>query len=651
MASEQCGYFIIGTAGHVDHGKTELIKALTGIDTDRLPEEKRRGMSIDLGFAYFRLPDGRIVGIVDVPGHERFVHNMLAGAAGMDLVLMVVAADEGVMAQTVEHLNILQLLDVRDGIIVITKRDLVDEEWLQLVIEDVREHFKGTFLDGAPVVAVSSVTGNGLDELVKLIQQRAKDFKPKKEMERPFRLPIDRAFIKAGFGVIVTGTAFSGNVSVGQEVEISPIGIRARVRSMQVHRQSVERAFAGQRVAMNLTGIERESIERGYVVTEVGYIPPTNRIAVNVRLLPNVKKPLKDGSPVRLHIGTGEWVARIFLISGDELAPGENTFAELRTDEHLACVRYDRFVIRSYSPAETIGGGTIVEPYPPRYRRRSPRYLESCVRKSTGSYEDAAQMLLEENANGLSTRELSVLLHITKERTKELLDRLQERGSAIKLNDELYISPVSYKAAKDELLSLLRSHHEAHPLHMGMRKGVLFGQMSSVTDEATLELLLTRFQEEGDVTIERELVRLSSHSPSLSGQYLEIANEMLKLCADAGFSPPSLNELMQHFANERDSAMEVFHALLESGQLVLVEEFVFHPHVIERAKQLVGEHIERHGKITVAEFRDMAGITRKYATPILEHLDRIGFTQRLGDCRILRSKAAKEQQQMEGASK
>lgn len=645
MENEHGGYFIIGTAGHVDHGKTELIKALTGIDTDRLPEEKMRGMSIDLGFAYFKLPDGRVVGIVDVPGHERFVHNMLAGAAGMDLVLMVIAADEGVMAQTVEHLNILQLLNVRDGIIVITKRDLVDDEWLQLVIEDVRERFKGTFLDGAPIVAVSSVTGEGLSELVQLIQRKAMEVKPRKEVERPFRLPIDRAFIRAGFGVIVTGTAFSGEVSVGQEVEISPIGVRTRIRSMQVHKQSVERAFAGQRVAMNLAGIERESIERGYVVTEVGYMPPTNRIAVHVRLLPSAKKPLRDGAPVRLHIGTGEWVARLLLLSGNELAPGEDAFAELRADEYLACVRYDRFVIRSYSPIETIGGGIVIEPYPPKLRRRSQRYIESCKRKSTGDYEAAAEMLLEEHANGLSVRELSVLLHMKLQHTADLLNMLCKRGSAIRLGDDLCISATTYKVAKDEVLSLLRSYHQEHPLHMGMRKSVLFGQVSSISNEATLELLLLRLQEENEIAVERELVRLRSHSPSLSGRYLEIANSMLKICSEAGFAPPSTAELMRHFAGMQREASEVLHALLESEQLLLVDEFVFHPHTIERAKQLISEHIEKHGRITVAEFRDMAGITRKYATPILEHLDRVGFTQRLGDYRILRSKAHKAQQQ------
>lgn len=639
MPSEQHEYFIIGTAGHVDHGKTELIKALTGIDTDRLPEEKRRGMSIDIGFAYFNLPDGRTVGIVDVPGHERFVHNMLAGAAGMDLVLMVIAADEGVMAQTVEHLNILQLLDVSDGIIVITKCDLVEDEWLQLIIEDVRERFKNTFLDGAPIVAVSSVTGEGLDELKRIIQRKANEVKPRKEMERPFRLPIDRAFIKPGFGVIVTGTAFSGEVSIGQEVEIAPLGVRTRVRSIQVHKRDVNRAFAGQRVAMNLTGIEREDIERGHVVTEVGYMLPTNRIAVKLRLLPSAKKPLKDGAPVRLHIGTGEWIARVFLISDKEIQPCGVGFVELRTDEQVACVRYDRFVIRSYSPAETIGGGVIIEPYPPKYRRRSERYLESCRRKSTGDYADAASAILEEHPNGLKVNELSVLMHMNHESTKELLKKLCKNGNAVKLSDELFISSSACEAAKDELLSLLHSYHEVHPLHRGIRKSTLFGQMQSVTDETTLELLLLRLQEEGEVAVERELVRLSTHSPSISGRYLDVANKMLKVCSDAAFTPPSVNELIQQFPDAAKDAEEVLHALVEGGQLLLIGEFVFHKRAIERAKQLVREHVERHGKITVAEFRDMTGITRKYATPILEYLDRIGFTQRLGDYRILRSQA------------
>jgi selenocysteine-specific elongation factor len=637
MSEQTHGYFIIGTAGHVDHGKTELIKRLTGIDTDRLPEEKKRGMSIDIGFAYFDLPDGKRVGIVDVPGHERFVHNMLAGAAGIDMVLMVVAADEGVMAQTVEHLNILQLLGVNEGIIVVTKKDLVDEAWLELVCEDIRERFRGTFLEHAPMVAVSSVTGEGFDELLKLIQQKAKEVIPHKDVERPFRLPIDRAFIKSGFGVIVTGTAFSGEVCVGQEVEIMPLEIRTRIRSMQVHGNSVEKAFAGQRVAMNLVGIEREEISRGCVVTEVGYMKPTNRIVVKLRLLEDAKKPLKDGAPVRLHIGTGEWIARALLLKGDELEPGEEEFVELRTDEKIACVRYDRFVIRSYSPQETIGGGLVIEPYPQRYRRRSPQYYESCVRKASTDYKETALALLDEHKDGLKVSELSVLLHLKRELTAKLLEELCEEGKAIKLSDVFFMSAKSYDTASEELLSLLRSYHSKHPLHMGMKKVTLLGQLESIESDAVLELLLKRLEVEGRVVVEKELVRLPEHSPKLTGRYSQIADRMLKLCANAGFTPPSTQELLQQFSDEGEVASEVLHALIEGGQLLHIDEFVVHPQTVEEAKRIVREHISQNGRITLAEFRDITKTTRKYALPLLEHLDKIGFTQRIGDHRILRT--------------
>ncbi|MFA4016319.1 MAG: hypothetical protein RUDDFDWM_001422 [Candidatus Fervidibacterota bacterium] len=640
MGGQTHGYFIIGTAGHVDHGKTELIKRLTGIDTDRLPEEKQRGMSIDIGFAYFNLPDGKRVGIIDVPGHERFVHNMLAGAAGIDMVLMVVAADEGVMAQTVEHMNILQLLGVSDGIIVVTKKDLVDEEWLGLVCEDIRERFKGTFLENAPMVAVSSVTGEGFDELLELICQKAKEVVPHKDVERPFRLPVDRAFIKSGFGVIVTGTAFSGEVCVGQEVEIAPLEIRTRIRSMQVHGNSVERAFAGQRVAMNLVGIEREEISRGCVVTEIGYMKPTNRIVAKLRLLENAKKPLKDGAPVRLHIGTGEWIARAFLLKGDELEPGGEEFVELRTNEKIACVRYDRFVIRSYSPQETIGGGIIVEPYPKRYRRHSPQYYESCVRKGSADYKETASVLLDEHRDGLKVSELSVLLHLKQEHTAKLLEELCEEGKAVKLSDVSFMSTKSYEAVSEELLHLLRSYHSKHPLHIGIKKGTLLGQLEGIENEAVLEMLLKRLEAEGKLVVEKEFVRLPEHSPMLTGRHLQIANRMLKLCANAGFAPPSTQELLQQFSDESEEASEVLHALVEGGQLLRIDEFIFHPQTIEEAKRIVREHISKNGKITLAEFRDITKTTRKYALPLLEHLDKIGFTQRIGDYRILRAHAS-----------
>ncbi|HID06295.1 MAG TPA: hypothetical protein EYP10_04020, partial [Armatimonadetes bacterium] len=372
---------------------------------------------------------------------------------------------------------------------------------------------------------VSSVTREGIDELVQLLQQRAQHASTK-HVDRPFRLPIDRAFIKAGFGSIVTGTAFSGELSIGDEVEIAPQGIRARVRGLQVHQRTVERVYAGQRVAINLAGVEREELERGNVVTEPGYLLPTKRIAVQLHLLHNAPRPLRDGTPIRLHVGTGEWVARILLLSGDQLEPGETAFAEVRINDAIACARFDRFVIRSYSPIHTIGGGIILEPYPLRYRRRSRDYWYSCERKAQQDYTVTALTLLEENAMGLSLQQLCVLLHIRPQHAREIINVLVEDNRAIELGTHFYMSIRTYQQVRDELISAVKAYHTAHPLHRGIDKSMLLARLKGVNDADTFESLLERFETEGVIVVDREVVRLPEHTVELTGHYAEIAKRM-----------------------------------------------------------------------------------------------------------------------------
>ncbi len=627
-------HIIVGTAGHVDHGKTTLIRALTGMETDRHPEERERGMSMDLGFAHLTLPSGIVVGIVDVPGHERFVHNMLAGAAEMDMVLFIVAADEGVMPQTIEHLEILQLLHAKRGIIVLTKCDLVDEDWLELVKEDVAERVRGTFLDGAPMIAVSAVTGEGLDELVRLMDAVAQEV-PSKATDRPFRLPVDDTFVKAGFGTIVRGAIFSGQVRVGEEVEVVPKGIVTRVRSLHTYGKPTEIAVAGQRAAMNLGGVEREVIERGDVVCHPATLLASNRMDVVLRLLPSAPRPLKDGAPIRFHIGTAERIGRVFFFDRNELKPDEETFAEIRLDKPVACAWGDLFVIRSYSPMVTLGGGKVIEPQPLQRRRR--RLVEEVQRISEKSQSEKTFVaaLLKEKPNGVTVREIAQRLFLTAERARQIADELIADGIAFSLDDQTLLWREQVRRLQDDIANTVRRFHAERPLRKGMPKETLRSLVAPDMAVNLFETLLQHFAQTGVIVMEREIVRLPSHEIRLTEEQRQWAERMEQRAKSAGFAPPELDELLAEFP-DREQAMDLLSLLVEQGRLVRVAEFVVHPETIERAKQLARQLCEQHGSFTASQFREAANTTRKYAVPLLEFLDQLGVTVRRGDVRILR---------------
>lgn len=627
-------HIIVGTAGHVDHGKTTLIRALTGIETDRHPEERERGMSMDLGFAHLTLPSGIVVGIVDVPGHERFVHNMLAGAAEMDMVLLVIAADEGVMPQTVEHLQILQLLHAKRGIIVLTKCDLVDEDWLELVKEDVTERVRGTFLDGAPMIAVSAVTGEGLDELVRVMDAVAQEV-PSKATDRPFRLPIDDTFVKAGFGTVVRGAIFSGQVRVGEEVEVVPKGIVTRVRSLHTYGKPTEIAVAGQRAAMNLGGVEREAIERGDVVSHPATLLASNRVDVVLRLLPSAPRPLKEGAPLRFHIGTAERIGRVFFFDRNELKPGEETFAEIRLDKPVACAWGDLFVIRSYSPMITLGGGKVLEPQPPPRRRRKGTEEFHRIAEKSRSQEDFVVTLLREHPNGVTVREIAQRLFLTNERARQIADELIADGIAFSLDGQRLLWGEQVRRLKDSIVVALRRFHAERPLRKGMPKETLRSLVAPDMAVNLFETLLQHFTHTGVIVIEREIVRLPSHEIRLTEEQRQWAERMERKAKVAGFAPPELDELLAEFP-DREQAMDLLSWLVEQGRLMRVAEFVVHPETMERAKQLARQLCEQHGSFTVSQFREAANTTRKYAVPVLEFLDQLGVTVRRGDVRIWR---------------
>jgi selenocysteine-specific elongation factor len=627
-------HIIVGTAGHVDHGKTTLIRALTGMETDRHPEERERGMSMDLGFAHLTLPSGIVAGIVDVPGHERFVHNMLAGAAEMDMVLFIVAADEGVMPQTIEHLEILQLLHAKRGVIVLTKCDLVDDEWLELVKEDVAERVRGTFLDGAPMIAVSAVTGEGLDELVRVMDAVAQEVPPK-ATDRPFRLPIDDTFVKAGFGTIVRGAIFSGQVRVGEEVEVVPKGIVTRVRSLHTYGKPTEIAVAGQRAAMNLGGVERETIERGDVVCHPTTWRASDRMDVAVRLLPSAPRPMKDGVPVRFHIGTAERIGRVFFFDRNELKPSEETFAEIRLDKPVACAWGDLFVIRSYSPMVTLGGGKVIEPHPLQRRRRRVAEEFHRIAEKSRSEKDFVVTLLREHPNGVTVREIAQRLFLSTERARQIAEALIAEGVAFSLDGQTLLWQEQVRRLRDSIIVTLRRFHTERPLRRGMPKETLRSLVAPDMAVNLFETLLQHFAQISVIVVERETVQLPTHEIRLTEEQRQWAERMERKAKTAGFAPPELEELLAEFP-DREQAMDLLSWLVEQGRLVRVAEFVVHPETIERAKQLARQLCERHGSFTASQFREAANTTRKYAVPLLEFLDQLGVTVRRGDVRVLR---------------
>ncbi|MDD5342936.1 MAG: selenocysteine-specific translation elongation factor, partial [Smithella sp.] len=465
-------HFVLGTAGHVDHGKTALIKALTGVDTDRLKEEKKRGITIELGFASLALPSGQTLGIVDVPGHEKFIKNMVSGAAGIDLVMMVIAADEGIMPQTKEHLHICSLLGISKGIVALTKTDMVEKEWLDLVQSEITEFLQGTFLEGAPVVPVSAIKQEGLTDLIKAIDTTVSKINEKTD-DGIFRLPVDRVFTMKGFGTVVTGTLVSDHIKTGEEVEILPGDIAARIRGIQVHNQSVEDAWAGQRTAINLQGVEKSIIERGNVLVRPKTVWPSQRLDVFLEFLASNSKSLKNKALVRLHTGTSEIIARITLLDKDELAPGQKAFAQLVLANKDVIVSGDRFVLRSYSPITTIGGGQIIDPLPSKHKRQNEKIIAALNVLQSGSLPEKISIIMERTGfSGINLRGLNFRLGVNTKKIREALEGLLSNKKAILLDSEdtTVISAFFYNQLEELISKNLAAYHKKNPLQMGISK-------------------------------------------------------------------------------------------------------------------------------------------------------------------------------------
>ena len=633
-------YGIIGTAGHVDHGKTCLIQALTGIDTDRLKEEKKRGITIELGFAWMDFPGGERVGIVDVPGHEKFVKNMLSGVGGMDLVMLVVAADEGIMPQTVEHLDILSILGIRHGVIVITKTDLADPELVELVEEDIRELTKDTFLENAPVIPVSVYKNQGIHRLKETLYQIYKKLPDHKET-RAFRLPVDRVFSLKGFGTIVTGTLLGGNIKKDQEAYLYPENLPVKIRSIQVHETGVDKAHAGQRVALNLPDRKKEEIHRGDVVACKNTMYSSMMADVALSVLRHTERTVKNGSRVHVYHGTKELLGKVILLDREELKAGETCYAQLRLEEETVMEKGDRFVIRFYSPAETIGGGCILDACPRKRKRHDKNALEACRIKEKGTKEEMLELSVREHRGRFFTLdELAGRNSLDRSGLAGLAQALVQKGRLIQLEEKVFIHREEMDFYQKKAEKILDDFHRAFPLKQGMGIEEMRSRMNlgnpKVTDQILEVLKADKIikEEQGTISKKRFKVVLKEDEDA-------IVKEILTHYEAAGFAPLATELYLKEHKNQK-KFKPVFISLLNKKSLIrLDEQYCVHQEWYEKAKEAFREMAKTKDKILLGEYRDYLGCSRKVAVALLEHFDKNGFTKKTEEGRILKNPVSK----------
>lgn len=627
---------IIGTAGHIDHGKSTLVKRLTGIETDRLKEEQQRGISIELGFAPFNLPSGQKAAIVDVPGHERFIRHMLAGSFGIDMVLFTIAADEGVMPQTREHGDIIEMLGVDKGIVVITKKDMVDEEWLMLVEEDIREYIDKTILRGAPMVAVSAVTGEGIPELLTAIEQVAAEV-----VEKPIighaRLPIDRVFTIAGFGTVVTGTLWSGQIKVGDTLELMPVQRQVRVRTLQVHNEKVNTAYAGQRVAINLQGIEVSDIKRGYLLADSGYLSPSYRVDTKLRLLDSSSRTLKNWNRIRFHLGTDETMGRVVLLDRDELLPGEEAYVQIIMEKPVVAYKGDSFVIRYYSPVDTIGGGTILDPNAPRQKRFKEEVLNDLAVKEEGSLYDIVLYELENSLQELSVADLVKKTGNPGELIKAEIEQLLEDEKIVDISAKgsYYLSVRTLEVIYGQIADIIYKHQQKYPLRLGYPKEDMRSRLFSEFNPKTFNTVIKYFEKEGRLKSKNNLISTWDLIPKPGDKEKEAITIIGRIMADKLFSPPGLDQISAATGLAGQDLSEILTYMTDTDDLVKINADLYFSHLaIEKGKRLLEAHFAAEKELTLATMRDILNTSRKYALPLIEYYDRINFTRRVGDVRV-----------------
>lgn len=625
---------IVGTAGHIDHGKTTLIKALTGRNTDRWEEEQRRGITIDLGFTYFDLKNGDRVGIIDVPGHEKFINNMVAGVVGMDLVLLVVAADEGIMPQTREHMDILGLLGIKKSILVINKCDLVDEEWLELVEEEIQEELEGTFLEGAPVVKVSAATGQGLDELTDTIQQLMSDEVVAKDTQTIPRLPIDRAFTLSGFGTIITGTLISGTITREDVLEMYPIGKECKIRNIQVHGQNQDKCYAGQRVAINLSNVKKKEIRRGCVLAPKNSMKNTDLLDVKLKVLEDSMRILTNHERLHLYTGTSEILCRAVLLDKEQIGPGEEGLVQLRLEEEIAVKRGDRFVVRFYSPMETIGGGIVLEPNPVRKKRFDAQAIEELKKKESGSLGDVMELQIKEHGDTMITlAELAKVMAHSVDELKEYLEELEESGTifVFPMKKDTYLwHRDSEFAVRQKIEETLQKYHSEHPYRYGMKKAEIHNTFLKKIKPNIFDAYIERMTGENVYGRREEYLSLPGYKVPKDAMYLQTEKLIEDTFEKAGYDFVRFSEI--DFGKiPRQTAEDVVLMMIDEGKVLRINEEMFTmKHLMDEAKEKIQNHLKEENLITIAQVRDMFSTSRKSAKPILEYMDSIKVTKKTG---------------------
>ena len=625
---------IIGTAGHIDHGKTTLIKALTGRNTDRWEEEQRRGITIDLGFTYFDLPGGDRAGIIDVPGHEKFINNMVAGVVGMDLVLLVIAADEGIMPQTREHVDILHLLGIEKSIIVLNKCDLVDEEWMELVEEEVREELAGTFLEHAPVAKVSAATGQGLEELIQIIEKMTEDDLTPKDIHTIPRLPVDRVFTLSGFGTIITGTLVSGTIHKEDTLEMYPVGKECKIRSIQVHGTDRDVCYAGQRVAINLSNVKKKEIARGCVLAPKNSMKNTDLLDVKLNVLDSSMRVLTNHSRLHFFTGTSEILCRAVLLDKEEIGPGESGYVQLRLEEEIAVRRGDKFVVRFYSPMETIGGGVILEPNPGVKKRFHQDVIDELKRKESGSVADVIELHIREHGKTLITlAELAKMTALSEQEIKEAAAELKSQGQIQEFQlkkDTWFWHADSRRAATEEILAALTAYETKYPYRYGMKKAEVQGIYFQKIRPNLFDRIIEFLEEEGCVKREGEFLCTPDYQVRKDGVFDQVSSVLLDTFKKARFDFVRYSEISLPKV-ERETGDDILNILLVEGSVVKVTEDMYTlKDYMEEARQAISAHLANDPVITIAQVRDMFQTSRKSAKPILEYMDSIKVTKKTG---------------------
>jgi selenocysteine-specific elongation factor len=632
-------HIILGTAGHIDHGKTSLIKAVTGIDTDRLKEEKARGITIELGFAWLDLPGGQRVGIVDVPGHEKFIKNMVAGAAGIDVVALIIAADEGVMPQTKEHLDICKLLGVKHGLVVLTKIDMVDEEWLELVTDDVQSFLQGSFLEDAPVVPVSSVKGRGISEFVDAVATLCQKV-PDRSSKGLFRLPVDRVFSMKGFGTVITGSLVSGRIRVGENIMIFPSGIESKVRGIQIHNESMDEASAGVRTAVNFQGLDRTSVKRGDVLARSNTLKPSYMIDVVLEYIGFAKKPLKNRTRVRFYSGTSELEGYVFLLDRDELEVGARTVAQLRVEEPVSVVRDDRFVIRSYSPIRTIGGGYVIDPFPKKHKRFKDSVLKHLNILAEGDTNTIiTHIIAYAELSGARFADLAVMTNLPEKELEQNLQNLLSQQVIIQVDKEnrFYIHSKVFEDLQRKAVTVLEQYHEAYPLKHGMIKEVFRARLTRGIDNRTFNFLIQALVKSDTIVQEKEMVRLSGHKIALQADQRDLRNRIEETYLNSSLQPPYFKDLVASVGQNSGHMKDVLDHMVQEGIVVKVkEDLYFHKTAIDALKSKLVGFLRENGEVSIPQLKDMIGVSRKYMIPLVEFFDDTKVTIRVGDIRKLR---------------